>query len=117
MSSIFGRLSESWTSPYVQVALICLTVVAIRAYLSRRRRDDDEEEETNEVLPPMEKRDFSLDELKPYNGVENPRILIAVNGKVFDVSRGRNNYGPGTNIHASYFAFYNRIYADKLDFC
>ncbi|KAJ8075935.1 Dihydrodipicolinate synthase [Marasmius tenuissimus] len=32
--------------------------------------------------------------LQPFNGVDNPRILLAINGTVFDVSAGRNFYGP-----------------------
>lgn len=31
----------------------------------------------------------------PFNGVNGQRILLAINGIVFDVSRGRNFYGPG----------------------
>ncbi|KAI8502944.1 PREDICTED: membrane-associated progesterone receptor component 1-like [Branchiostoma belcheri] len=50
-------------------------------------------------LPPMKKRDFSPQELQKFDGrgepeTEEGRILIAVNGKVFDVSRGRAFYGP-----------------------
>jgi len=33
--------------------------------------------------------------LKPYNGLERPEVYLAVRGKVFDVSPGRNFYGPG----------------------
>lgn len=33
--------------------------------------------------------------LLPFNGEEGKPIFFAVRGKVFDVSRGRNFYGPG----------------------
>jgi len=47
-------------------------------------------------LPKMKKRDFTIEELREYDGVKNEgRILIAVNGKVFDVTKGRRFYGPG----------------------
>ncbi|XP_066913673.1 membrane-associated progesterone receptor component 2-like [Clytia hemisphaerica] len=98
MSSLFSAFSNYLTPP-VQVVLLCLTVIAIRAFMVRRRREDEVEEETRQTLPDMEKRDFTLEELKPYNGVDDPRILIAVNGKVFDVSRGHNNYGPDGPYH------------------
>lgn len=94
MESILSTVS-SYLSPSVQVVLVVLTVIAIRAFFARRRRQSMEEEVVEEVLPPMEKRDFTLEELKEYNGVSNPRILIAVNGKVFDVTRGKGFYGPG----------------------
>ncbi|KAG7085698.1 hypothetical protein E1B28_003243 [Marasmius oreades] len=32
--------------------------------------------------------------LEPFNGVDSQRILLAINGIVFDVSAGRNFYGP-----------------------
>ncbi|KAM8800275.1 PGRC1 protein, partial [Eudromia elegans] len=44
--------------------------------------------------PKMRRRDFTLAELRPYDGVREPRILMAVNGKVFDVTRARKFYGP-----------------------
>lgn len=46
-------------------------------------------------LDPMPKRDFTLEELKFYDGVQSDgRILIAVLGQVFDVSRSYEFYGP-----------------------
>ncbi|XP_064374282.1 membrane-associated progesterone receptor component 1 [Dromaius novaehollandiae] len=44
--------------------------------------------------PKMRRRDFTLAQLRPYDGVRDPRILMAVNGKVFDVTRARKFYGP-----------------------
>ncbi|KAF1423642.1 Membrane-associated progesterone receptor component 1, partial [Spheniscus humboldti] len=34
--------------------------------------------------PKMKRRDFTLAQLRPYDGVRDPRILMAINGKVFD---------------------------------
>ncbi|NXB78455.1 PGRC1 protein, partial [Donacobius atricapilla] len=45
-------------------------------------------------LPKMKRRDFALEQLRPFDGVTDPRILMAVNGKVFDVTRARKFYGP-----------------------
>jgi membrane-associated progesterone receptor component len=57
---------------------------------------------TSEVkpLPKMRHRDFTVAELREYDGVHNVneanRILVAINGVVFDVSNvGRQYYGPG----------------------
>ena len=48
-------------------------------------------------LPKMKKQDFTIKELNQYKGTggENERILLGVNGSVYDVTRGRNFYGPG----------------------
>lgn len=44
----------------------------------------------------MPKQDFTLEQLKHYDGVQSDgRILFAVLGKVFDVSRSAEFYGPG----------------------
>lgn len=33
--------------------------------------------------------------LEPFSGKDGGRILLAINGTVFDVSQGKNFYGPG----------------------
>ncbi|KAI1083006.1 cytochrome b5 [Whalleya microplaca] len=38
---------------------------------------------------------FTPRELLPYNGANNAPVYLAVRGRVFDVSSGRNFYGPG----------------------
>ncbi|KAL8898265.1 MAG: hypothetical protein Q9207_006798 [Kuettlingeria erythrocarpa] len=45
--------------------------------------------------PPIVFRTFTPPTLRPYNGENNMPVYLAVNGKVFDVSNGRNFYGPG----------------------
>ncbi|XP_073459891.1 membrane-associated progesterone receptor component 2 [Aquarana catesbeiana] len=44
-------------------------------------------------LPRMKRRDFTLQQLRDFDGANNPRILLAVNGKVFDVTEGSKFYG------------------------
>ncbi|CAG9856276.1 unnamed protein product [Phyllotreta striolata] len=47
-------------------------------------------------LPKLKKRDFTVEELKKYDGTqEDGRVLVAVNGNVYDVTRGKRFYGPG----------------------
>jgi hypothetical protein len=46
--------------------------------------------------PPLKKRDFTIAQLREFDGSDSgKRLLIACNGKVFDVTRGRRFYGPG----------------------
>ncbi|XP_072313806.1 membrane-associated progesterone receptor component 2 [Eucyclogobius newberryi] len=45
------------------------------------------------ALPKMRRRDFTLEQLREYDGLQNPRILMAVNMKVFDVTSGKTFYG------------------------
>ncbi|XP_043830720.1 membrane-associated progesterone receptor component 1 [Dromiciops gliroides] len=46
------------------------------------------------ALPRLKRRDFTLAQLRRFDGTQDPRILMAINGKVFDVTKGRKFYGP-----------------------
>lgn len=50
-------------------------------------------EDEASALPKMRRRDFTLEQLREYDGLHNPRILMAVNMKVFDVTTGKKFYG------------------------
>ena len=47
-------------------------------------------------LPEAEERDYSLQELAAYDGSDPGKpLLIGIRGQVYDVTRGRDFYGPG----------------------
>lgn len=87
-----GIFQEIFTSP---LNLTLLSLCLFLLYKIFRGDKPPELGEVEERLPKLKKRDFTLAELKPYDGLQNPRILMAVNGKVFDVTRGKTFYGPG----------------------
>lgn len=43
---------------------------------------------------PMVFKTFTPKTLRPFNGVDEPRVMLGVQGKVFDVSAGMSFYGP-----------------------
>jgi membrane-associated progesterone receptor component len=45
--------------------------------------------------PPVVFRTFTPRTLLPFNGEKDAPVYLAVRGRVFDVSSGRNFYGPG----------------------
>lgn len=57
--------------------------------------------EKQEIKPPEPelpklRRDFTVKELREYDGNgKDGRVLIAVNGTVYDVTKGKRFYGPG----------------------
>ncbi len=54
------------------------------------------EAEPRAPLPEAEERDYSLPELANYDGSDpSMPILIGIRGQVYDVTRGRDFYGPG----------------------
>ena len=82
--------------PAVQVLLIVLCAFIIRKLLKPRTVEkDDLEGERRFSLPPMKKRDFTVKELLEFDGVKNERVLLAVCGKVIDVTKAKSFYGPG----------------------
>jgi membrane-associated progesterone receptor component len=45
---------------------------------------------------PKLRRDFTVEEMKNYDGTQpDGRVLVAVNGNVYDVTKGKRFYGPG----------------------
>lgn len=92
MESVASTISSYLTAP-VQILLLLLGIGIIRMFLRKKLKKHTEEPTQDEPLP-MEKRDFTIKELQPFNGKDNERILIAVNSKVFDVTRGKSFYGP-----------------------
>lgn len=73
--------------------------------------------------PPMPKlrKDLTVAELKKYDGTnEEGRVLLAVNGIIFDVTKGKRFYGPGKcNIIAvlevlSFIAYKRELICDSF---
>lgn len=67
---------------------------------------------------PKLRRDFTVAELRQYDGNQpDGRVLVAVNGNVFDVTKGKRFYGPG-NYTFFFFSIFsccnNRLQFGKL---
>jgi membrane-associated progesterone receptor component len=54
-------------------------------------------QEASDALEPLDPREWTLGDLREFDGVKSKRILLAIDWRVFDVSKSRNLYGPGTN--------------------
>ncbi|PIO71819.1 cytochrome b5-like Heme/Steroid binding domain protein [Teladorsagia circumcincta] len=74
--------------------LLALLVVLFWRWL-RRRGEPEVTQPKPPTVKPLPKQDMSLKELRKYDGVQDEHILFALNGTIYDVSRGRNFYGPG----------------------
>ncbi|XP_006893833.1 PREDICTED: membrane-associated progesterone receptor component 1 isoform X1 [Elephantulus edwardii] len=90
-----GLLHEIFTSPLNLLLLgLCIFLLykIVRGDQPTANSDSDDDEPP--PLPRLKRRDFTLAELRRYDGIQDPRILMAINGKVFDVTKGRKFYGP-----------------------
>lgn len=81
----------------ILVLVVAVCVVVYRRW-GRRLVSDGAEDGEAPMLTKMRRRDFTLEQLQEYDGVQNPRILMAVNMKVFDVTSGRKFYGKGDGV-------------------
>lgn len=90
---LYGIVNEIISSP-LNLALV--GVITFLLYKITRSR----QQPTALPPPPPEmprlRRDFTVAELKKYDGTQpDGRVLVAVNGNVYDVTKGKNFYGPG----------------------
>ncbi|KAF5113263.1 hypothetical protein DV495_004542 [Geotrichum candidum] len=44
--------------------------------------------------PPLD-TPYTVEELAQYDGVQNPKVYVAIKGVIFDVTRNTASYGPG----------------------
>jgi membrane-associated progesterone receptor component len=87
-------INEIFRSPlnFILVAIIAWLIYKIFQSKPRQKEPVQVTKELAKI-----RRDFTLDELKEYNGTgPDGRILVAVNGNVYDVTNGARFYGPGT---------------------
>ncbi|CAI9734428.1 Hypothetical predicted protein [Octopus vulgaris] len=76
------------------VVIFGMAILAVILFASLKHLRYHQQPEVH--LPRMKKKDMTIAELKKYDGTgEDGRICIAVNRKIFDVTRGRKYYGPG----------------------
>lgn len=93
-SFIGGIVNEIVTSP-LNLLLVSLIVYLIYKII-RSRSDTGESNVPSEPELPKLRRDFTVQELKNYDGTQpDGRVLVAVNGHVYDVTKGKKFYGPG----------------------
>ena len=91
---ISSFLSELVGSP-INIALLGVCAYLLYKIFSSKKATEPSAPVEPE-LKPLAKRDFTLEQLREYDGRDKEgRILMAVNNKVFDVTRGKRFYGPG----------------------
>lgn len=95
------------SNAYVGVAIALLAVLAVRylnkstdevnkrAQIAARNRQAKLDAEQAKV----DRRFFTLDELREFNGENGQPIYIAILDEVYDVSSKRDFYGPGEGYH------------------
>ncbi|KAI8978978.1 cytochrome b5-like heme/steroid binding domain-containing protein [Pilobolus umbonatus] len=92
MTSTMNSLLKQLRDNPVNWALLAILAYVIKSYANTSKPVAQEAHHPDVLIF----KNYTPMELLPYdgNGIDG-RILMAVNGSVYDVSRGRNFYGPG----------------------
>lgn len=81
---------------YSPLNLVLVTIITILVYKIFRSRQQPEAAPPPEPELPRLRKDFTVAELKAFDGTQpDGRVLVAVNGTVYDVTKGKRFYGPG----------------------
>lgn len=91
-SFIMNFINEIINSP---INFILVGIIAFLVYKIFRSKTKNEEPPIEYKELPKIRRDFTVEDLRKYNGTTDERILVAVNGSVYDVTKGKRFYGPG----------------------
>lgn len=95
-----GLFAEVFLSPLNLILTSVCVFLVYKIFFSRQQSQRSPVKREPE-LPPLKKQDMTLQDIRKYDGTNTDgRILVAVNGKVFDVTQGKNFYGPGGPYHA-----------------
>jgi len=79
------------------INIVLLIAILYLIYKILKPETEDGDVVVEEKLAPMKKQDMTPAQLREYDGLrrEDGRVLIAVLGKIFDVTKSKNFYGPG----------------------
>ncbi|KAF7987478.1 hypothetical protein HCN44_003240 [Aphidius gifuensis] len=92
-SFIMNFIHEIINSPINFILVGVIIFLIYKIFKSKNKPEEMPVEQTPEL--PKIRRDFTVEELKKYDGKgSDGRILVAVNGSVYDVTRGKRFYGP-----------------------
>ncbi|CAF1298759.1 unnamed protein product [Adineta steineri] len=96
--ALFLRLiHDIYTSPINLILVVLIIFLLVKLFLLKRKPTYSASSvKIQPELPKMPKQDLTVEQLRAYNGTDsNGRILTAIYGDIFDVSRRSDLYGPG----------------------
>lgn len=91
-------VNEIIYSPLNLTLLVVIVFLVYKIAKSQRSTPSSSSRPAEPELPKL-RRDFTLEELKGFDGNQaDGRVLLGVNGTVYDVTKGKRFYGPGECI-------------------
>lgn len=101
---------------YSPLNLLLVAVIAFLIYkIVKSRSDTHSPSAPPEPELPKLRKDFTIQELKQYDGKQaDGRVLVAVNGHVYDVTKGRKFYGPGKYTNTFIYLLTHRCNSRRI---
>lgn len=98
--AVAGNLLQSIANEiiYSPLNLVLIFVIAFLVYKIAKGQRDSPSANSRPAEPELPKlrRDFTLEDLKNFDGNQaDGRVLLGINGTVYDVTKGKRFYGPG----------------------
>lgn len=95
-SSLLGGLIAEVLGSYTNIALVVVIGVLLYKILRSQTSSNGGGTYVPEPELPKLRRDFTIQELKKFDGNQpDGRVLMAVKGTIYDVTKGKRFYGPG----------------------
>ena len=92
--SIVSLINDTFFSSPLNI-ILSLICVYLFYRIFRNSKENFTTKSDVEILPPLEKHDMNLEELRKYDGHgPDGRVCVAINGKIYDCSKS-DSYRPG----------------------
>jgi membrane-associated progesterone receptor component len=79
------------------LATFSLVYLSCRIFQGKDIKIKERDTEDEVIVPTL--RDFTIEQLRDFDGVKKPKIYIALKGDVYDVSEASGFYGEGSGYH------------------
>jgi membrane-associated progesterone receptor component len=87
-------ISELTSNPINGILILAILFLIYKIFKSDN--DSSPKIQAEPPMPRLKKRDMTLKDLRKYDGTgPEGRVLVAVLGKIYDVTKGKRFYGPG----------------------
>ncbi|KAK9478178.1 cytochrome b5-like heme/steroid binding domain-containing protein [Lipomyces japonicus] len=80
---------------YLNAVLAVISIYLVYRQIFPQSKQASSGRDSSDVVDPVVFTTYTPETLAPFNGVKQPQVLMAIKGKVYNVTSGKAFYGPG----------------------